>query len=255
MTIKSAIALAALFFATHAHAGWYVVDNYAGTLGSMPVHVSLQEYDSYGSGLTIKGSYYYDKYHAPIPLYGKRTSDRIELCEVHTSEEYEHALIEGTKAGFDTHACPFSLNVEGGDLRGEWRQGKKRYPVTLKNTGSLDNRTQEQITGQQIAIPFWGQTATHSFIGLYEQKADRIEINRIDVVNKKTGNVDQTLNPQQYRCDFGFFMTAIYQNIEADNHSDRVTLNYYSQKGDISVDYAFDRTLQQYRAVSVPPTN
>lgn len=247
MKIKSILTLSALLFVTRAHAGWYVVDNYAGTLGTLPVHLSLQEYDSYGSGLNIKGSYYYDKHRAPIPLYGKRTATSFELCEVHTPAEYDSALVEGTKQGFDTRACPFSLTREGEDLRGHWQQGARRYPVTLRHTASMNNTAEGKISGDGVDIPFWGQTASHSFIGHYQTGPDGIAIGRVSVVNKKTGHVDQTLDPQLHQCEFGFYMTAIYQNIETLAPGQRVMLNCYSQKADITVDYGFDPAQQRYR--------
>ncbi|WP_431022883.1 hypothetical protein [Erwinia rhapontici] len=246
MKMKTGLTIAAFLLAGSAHAGWYVVDNYEGSLGAWPIHLSLQEYDSYGSGLNIKGSYYYDKYHAPIPLYGKRTADAIELCEVHGAEDYDRALVQGTQKGFDTHSCPFRLTRKGEALTGHWQQGEKRYVVALKHTTSLDNTNEGSVTGQLVDIPFWGQTATHSFIGHYQASTDGIAIDSISVVNKKTGNTDQTINPQRPPCQFGFFMTAIYQNMESDNTGKMVWLNCYSEKADITVDYHFDRTRQRY---------
>lgn len=245
--MKTCLAIVSLLLTGSAQAGWYQVDNFEGTLGDWPVHLSLQQYDSYGSGLTIKGSYYYDKYHAPIPLYGKRTADTIELCEVHGTEEYDRVLIQGTKQAVDTHSCPFSLTHQGEVLRGYWQQGKKRYAVLLKQTASLDNSSeQEKVTGNSVDIPFWGQTPTHSFIGHYQTSADGIVINSVSIVNKKSGKVDQTIDPQQHQCQFGFYMTAIYQNIESDNAGKMVWLNCYSQQADITVDYHFDNALQRY---------
>ncbi|WP_231617179.1 hypothetical protein [Erwinia sorbitola] len=246
MKMKNSLAVAALLLSCTAHAGWYVVDNYEGTLGKWPVHISLQEYDSYGSGLNIKGSYYYDKYRAPIPLYGKRSADSFELCEVNTPAEYDSALIQGSKGKVDTHICPFSLTRQGDKLRGHWQQGDKRYEVALKQTASLDNTAEGKITGKRVDIPFWGQTATHSFIGHYQTTADGIAINSISVINKKTGNSDQTLDPQLHQCQFGFYMTAIYQNIESDQAGKTIWLNCYSQQADITVGYHFDKASMRY---------
>lgn len=246
MKMKTGLAIATLLLTSTAHAGWYVVDNYAGSLGTWPVHVSLQTYDSYGSGLNIKGSYYYNKYRAPIPLYGKRNADTLELCEVQGAVDYDRALVQGTKQGIDTRACPFRLTRQGDVLSGYWQQGEKHYAVALKRTASLDNTAEDRITGQQVDIPFWGQTPTHSFIGHYQASADGITVNSISVVNKKTGNTDQTIDPQQHQCQFGFFMTAIYQNMESDNAGKMVWLNCYSQQADITIDYHFDKTRQRY---------
>lgn len=244
--MKTGMAIASLLLTGSAHAGWYVVNNYEGTLGTMPVHLSLQAYDSYGSGINIKGSYYYDKYHAPIPLYGKRTSDTFKLCEVHSTEEYQHALVQGSKQEMDIHTCPFNLTHEGDTLRGHWLQGKKRYEVALKQTASLDNTVEEKVAGNRVDIPFWGQTPTHSFIGHYQASAEGITVRSVSVINKKTGNIDQTIDPQHHQCQFGFFMTAIYQNIESDNAGKSIWLNCYSQRADITVDYYFDSSRQRF---------
>lgn len=253
MKVKTLLALSAFFTTAGAHAGWYVVDNYTGTLGAWPIHLSVQQYDSYGSGLNIKGSYYYDKHRAPIPLYGRQTATTFELCEIHSPAEFDRVMNQGTAEAVDTRDCPFRLTREGDRLQGEWQQGTRRYPVTLQHTASLDNTAAGSITGDGIDIPFWGQTASHSFIGHYQTGPDGIVINRVSVLNKKTGRVDQILDPQQHQCDFGFYMTAIYQNIESLNQGKRVTLNCYSQKADISVDYRFDPTLQRYRTDDTSP--
>ena len=246
MKMKSGLAIATLLLTSTTHAGWYVVDNYEGALGAWPIHISLQTYDSYGSGLNIKGSYYYDKYRAPIPLYGKRTADMLELCEIHSAEEFERVMVQGTKQSVDTQACPFRLTLQGDGLTGQWQQEEKRYAVTLKHSASLDNTAAEHITGEHVDIPFWAQTPTHSFIGHYQASVDGITVDSISVINKKTGNTDQTIDPQQHQCQFGFFMTAIYQNMESDNAGKMVWLNCYSQQADITVDYHFDKTRQRY---------
>lgn len=246
MKMKTGLAIVTLMLTGSVHAGWYIVDNYEGSLGTWPVHLSLQEYDSYGSGLNIKGSYYYDKYHAPIPLYGKRTADVLELCEIHGAEEFERVMVQGTKKSVDTQACPFRLTYQGDKLTGHWQQGEKRYAVALKHSASLDNTAEELITGKYVDIPFWGQTPTHSFIGHYQAGTDGIAVDSISVVNKKTGSVDQTIDPQQHQCQFGFFMTAIYQNMESDNAGKMVWLNCYSERADITVDYHLDKTRQRY---------
>lgn len=248
MKRKTLLTLTALLSAPGAHAGWYKVDNYAGTIGAWPVHISLQQYDSYGSGLNIKGSYYYDKHRAPIPLYGRQTATTYALCEIHSAAEFDRVMNQGTTEAMDNRACPFHLTREGDRLQGEWQQGTKRYAVSLQHTASLDNTAEGSITGDTVDIPFWGQTATHSFVGHYQASADGIAIRRVSVVNKSTGQVDQILDPQQHQCEFGFYMTAIYQNIEPLDQGKGITLNCYSQKADVVVDYRFDAGQKRYRA-------
>ncbi|MFP3656126.1 hypothetical protein SB777_35040, partial [Burkholderia sp. SIMBA_052] len=75
-----------LFTASSAHAGWYEIRNYAGTIGSLPVHVSLQTYDDINRNTSgqwrVDGSYYYDAHRVPIPLQGKRQPNgEMQLCE------------------------------------------------------------------------------------------------------------------------------------------------------------------------------
>src|SRR3954452_14897305 len=75
-----------LFFVSSAQAGWYEVKNYVGTIGGLPVHVSLQTFDYINHGepdqWLVEGSYYYDSRRLPVPLRGKRQPDgSMKLCE------------------------------------------------------------------------------------------------------------------------------------------------------------------------------
>lgn len=214
----------------------YVVTNYAGTVGKYPVHVSLQTY-TFGAHVSIKGSYYYDKFRAPIALYGRETAEGIRLCEVTRKTDFEKYLSIGEAFSLDT--CPFNLVTRELGLTGIWRNEKSRLDVRLTRTASLD-KTHITASEQSIEIPFWGQTPTHSFIGLYENSANTVSANQIKVLDKKTGQVTQVINPQTENCDFGFYMTAIYENIDAVNDS-TVSFNCYSTRGDISHEYTFNK--------------
>jgi hypothetical protein len=82
-----------LVVASSAYAGWYQVRNYAGTIGSFPVHVSLQTYDYINHNeptqWRVDGSYYYDAHRIPIPLQGKRKPDgQMTLCEASHSRSF-----------------------------------------------------------------------------------------------------------------------------------------------------------------------
>lgn len=245
------VALLALFLyqPASAYASWYVVDNYEGQIGPYPVHVSLQKYDGYGSGLNVKGSYFYDKYRAPIALYGKYTDGAFELCEVHSSAEYSTYLEQGSKTGFDTHSCPFKLTENADQLRGIWQDRKKSHEVVLQHSNSFDQTSAQKTVKENIEIPFWGQTSSHSFVGVYQSDGSGITLNEVKVINKATGNVDQVINPQLHDCEFGFFMTAIYQNIESGSDRSQILLNCYSRRADMVVEYRFDMASQQYLAV------
>ncbi|TPN60374.1 hypothetical protein FJ981_02250 [Mesorhizobium sp. B1-1-4] len=65
-----------LLLSQKAVAGWYHVENYEGSIGPDPVHLSLQTYDSFGSGITVEGSYFYDAGQSPIALYGTVSGTR-----------------------------------------------------------------------------------------------------------------------------------------------------------------------------------
>lgn len=57
----------------------------------------------------------------------------------------------------------------------------------------------------------------------------------------------QKIDPQLYHCGFGFYMTAVYQNIE--NDKNEVRLNCYSTGPDISVIYVFNKKKSRYEVV------
>ncbi|QLK63584.1 hypothetical protein GE278_22640 (plasmid) [Enterobacteriaceae bacterium Kacie_13] len=224
---------------------WYVIDNYAGTIGKSPVHVSLQRY-SFGGETNIKGSYYYDKYRSPIPLYGKITPEAIILCEVKTNQEYDDYLTEGKK--YDLNMCPLKLTPSGDVLQGTWQNTKRTLDVVLNKTASMDKTVISDNPAKTIEIPFWGQTAAHSFIGVYEMKDDGLSVNKVMALNKSSGKVDQVIDPQLHQCDFGFYMTAIYQNIERLSNPSQIALNCYS-KTDFSVVYGLNQDKHTYSSV------
>ncbi|AJX13230.1 hypothetical protein [Burkholderia ubonensis] len=246
----AALLAAVLSWSLSAHAGWYVVDNYQGHIGPYAVHLSLQQRDGFGSGLNLLGSYYFDSRHAPIPLYGKRVGAILELCEVHNPSEYDKYLIQGSKHGFDTSHCPFKLISGDRALRGTWQDGGRRYDVSMTSTASLDDTTSPGSAEGEVDIPFWGQTETHAFVGVYQGTAEGLAIRRINVIDKKTGKVDQVVDPQLHGCQFGFFMTPIYMNLESAKSPYEVQLNCYSNgRFDVTVGYRFDKASHRYRVV------
>ncbi|BCQ47749.1 hypothetical protein ERHA55_52760 (plasmid) [Erwinia rhapontici] len=50
--MKTGLTIAAFLLAGSAHAGWYVVDNYEGSLGAWPIHLSLQNTTAMAVGST-----------------------------------------------------------------------------------------------------------------------------------------------------------------------------------------------------------
>ena len=88
-----AVTLCLLVLSGKAFAGWYQVKNYEGSIGPNPVHLSLQRYDGFGSGITVEGSYFYDAKQSPIALYGKAEGTRRD----NTNSDYAgNACYRGT---------------------------------------------------------------------------------------------------------------------------------------------------------------
>ncbi|ASY77928.1 hypothetical protein [Pectobacterium polaris] len=239
-----------LFTATWgAQAGWYVVSNYEGHIGPYPVHFSLQKY-SIDQDKNLLGSYFYDKYRAPIPLYGRLSETSLEICEIHTPQDYDKYIVQGVKSGIDMTHCPFKLTDMGEELRGEWSNGKTRYDVSLRRVASFDDSEQPAKVEGQVDIPFWGQTATHSFVGVYQNSDTGMVVEGVKAINKKSGNVDQLLQPDFQQCQFGFFMTPVYMNIENGGDNRSILLNCYSHGGgDILLEYRFDAASQRYGVI------
>jgi hypothetical protein len=237
-----------LLLTSYVHgASSYQVKNYRGHIGKYPIHISLQHYKSFGSGLEFKGSYYYDKQLKPIPLYGKYNKDgNVELCETHDAADFSSVFVQGTKEQINTDSCQFLLTFSASGAVGEWRNSNKKLTVNLQMTGNLDNKNNGHLHGI-MEIPFWGQTQKHSFIGVYESSTSGIKINRIKVMDKQSKKVFQEFNPQE-NCDFGFLMTPIYMNIDGfySMNGEQVILNCASSQGGDFVIYSFDNKQKKF---------
>lgn len=95
-----------------------------------------------------------------------------------------------------------------------------------------------------------GQTQTHSFIEIYEKALDGgIAIDKIKVLDKKDGRVIQVIDLQLYNCQFDFFMTRIFENVDNLNSS-VISLNCYSVRGDITTHYSFNKRKNRYTFVN-----
>lgn len=238
-----------LLIGSKAIAGWYQVSNYVGNIGKYPIHISIQKYDSFGSGLTIKGSYYYDKIMTPIPLYGKYSGqDSVEICEIHNDDEFEKIIIKGSKSPINTKSCQFKLTLNESGAHGTWANGAASYEVSLHLIGAFSDTKTGFIKGT-VEIPYWGQSQNHMFIGVYEDTGSGISINRIKVVNKIRKAVIQELNPQKHDCLFGFFMTPIYMNVESYKlkNYEQIVLNCYEPRNGGLAYYLFDKASNSFR--------
>lgn len=227
------------FFCSFSEAseGWYVVENYTGKIGGYPVHLSIQSYD-FGGDINVEGSYYYDRYNSPIVLFGKEKAGDIILCEIFSKADFERYIVSGDM--YDPTTCPFRITKHEQTLKGEWKNNNTKLDVALFKVASMDKNNITSENGE-LDVPFWGQTDKHSFIGIYKKNKDGIIINKIKVLDKNDGHVVQVINPQDELCDFGFYMTPIYQNVERFSGSS-ISLNCYSTNSDVTVEYGLNKS-------------
>jgi len=171
---------------------WYLVDNYEGFIGKYAVHLSIQYYD-FGEKNKIEGVYYYDKYNSLIALYGRQIANEIILCEASELLDLEKYTMEGER--YDLNLCPFRMHKNDANLSGIWKRGDAKLDVKLTYASSI---VQNKIVSDKgyVEIPFWGQSKRHAFIGMYEAGDDGVLINKFRVIEKKSGQTIQTLNPQ-----------------------------------------------------------
>ncbi|ERM10788.1 hypothetical protein L584_10635 [Pantoea agglomerans Tx10] len=244
--IKVSFCFFALFLSASIQAAYmpYVVKNYEGYIGEYPVHLSLQFYD-FGKKVNVEGSYYYDNHRSPIPLYGVNESGSIVLCEAVSDESFEKYIVQG--GGGEVSKCPFNLTRKSTGFLGEWHNERSALKVDLKETVEVSDGV---INGsaKTLDIPFWGQTKQHGFIGVYEASTDGIVINKVNVIDKQSGKLIQVINPQMNDCEFGSYMTSIFQNIESDGS--QIRLNCYSTGPDVSVNYKFNTQTSRYDVVT-----
>ncbi|TIU78219.1 MAG: hypothetical protein E5W13_12015 [Mesorhizobium sp.] len=231
-----------------AAAGWYQVDNYEGSIGPNPVHLSLQRYDSFGSGITVEGSYFDDAEQSPIAVYGKISGTSVSLCEIADDKEFDQVLVMGSKTPVDTTGCPFSLNVGERGATGTWSKGPDKFPVTLKKVASLDNNGKAKIDGT-VEIPFWAQTATHRFAGVYEKAGFLACMTKLQVINKKRKKIVQVIRFGGDDCNAGILMTAIYMNVQkqTERNLEVISVNFGGSSSGYTQDYVFSVRTKKYQ--------
>ena len=231
-----------------AFAGWYQVENYEGSIGSNAVHLSLQRYGSFGSGITVEGSYFYDARQSPVAIYGTADGARLSLCEISDDREFERVLIMGSKTPVDTAGCPFTLDVGESGATGFWSKGADKYPVTLKKVASLDDTGDLKMEGT-VEVPFWAQTATDRFAGTYTKSDAGICMTRLRVINKKKGKAVQEIGFDDPDCNAGMLMTPIYMNVQkwVEAGKDVISVNFRGGGAGYTEDYAFNSKAKKYR--------
>ena len=234
-----------LLLSQKAFAGWYQVENYEGSIGSNPVHLSLQRYDSFGSGITVEGSYFYDAKQSPIAIYGKADGSKLALCEIADDKEFQRVMVMGSKTPVDTTGCPFSLDVTDKGATGTW--SKDKLAVMLKKVASLDDTGEGKIDGT-VEIPFWAQTATDRFAGVYAKTDAGICMTKMQVIKKRRGKVAQEIMFGD-DCTAGTLMTPIYMNVEkwVEAGKDVISVHFNSGGAGSEVDYVLNRTTGKYR--------
>lgn len=239
---RIAVALGAmLLLSQNAAAGWYRVENYQGAVGPAVVHLSLQTYE-FGSGITVEGSYFIAGENKPVVVYGQDRDGRLELCEIKDDAEFERIMVQGSATPVDTSGCPIVLEIDEGKAFGTWQIGGESHSVKLKQVASLDDTGAGAITGT-VAIPFWHATASHRFSGLYRQTDAGICMERLQLINRATSQVDQEIAfEDDDLCRAGTVMTQIYQNVEAyrDGDADIVSVNFADGRMGYAVDYLVD---------------
>ncbi|TPI20215.1 hypothetical protein [Mesorhizobium sp. B4-1-1] len=237
-----------LLLSGKAFAGWYQVENYEGSIGPNPVHLSLQRYASFGSGITVEGSYFYDARQSPIAIYGKADGQRLTLCEIADDKEFERVLVRGSKSPVDTTGCPFSLELGEDAATGNWSKGADKYPVTLKKVASLDD-TGDLKLGGTVEIPFWAETATDRFAGIYTKSDAGICMTGLRVINKRKSKAVQEIGFDDPDCNAGMLMTPIYMNVQkwVEGGKDIIAVNFRGGGAGHTEDYAFSPKAKKYR--------
>lgn len=237
-----------LLLTGEAFAGWYQVENYEGSIGAKPVHLSLQRYDSFGSGITVEGNYFYDAKQIPIAVYGKISGTSVSLCEIADDKEFERVLAIGKKTPVDITGCPFSLNVGKSGATGTWSKGADAYPVVLRKVASLDDTGEAKIDGT-VEIPFWAETAAARFSGVYVNTSSGICMTKMLVIKKNSGKVVQKIPFDEDDCDAGMLMTSIYMNVEkgVERGKDIISVNFRGGGAGHTTDYVFNRATGKYQ--------
>jgi hypothetical protein len=237
-----------LLLSEKAVAGWYQVESYEGSIGPNPVHLSLQRYAGFGSGITVEGSYFYDAKQSPIAIYGKTDGSKLTLCEIADEKEFERVLVTGSKTPVDTTGCPFSLEVAENAATGSWSKGADEYPVALKKVASLDDTGDLKIVGP-VEIPFWAETSTDRFAGVYAKADAGICMTKLQVIDKKIRKIVQEIAFDDQDCNAGMLMTPIYMNVEkwVEGGKDVISVNFRGSGAGYAEEYVFSPATKKYR--------
>ncbi|XRD86081.1 hypothetical protein ISN73_03010 [Dyella acidisoli] len=217
-----------LVVASSAHAGWYQVRNYAGTIGSLPVHVSLQTYDvldhNQPNQYHADGSYYYDAHRIPIPLQGHLNPDgKMVLCEALEPTSFAEGPHVPARSPQHPQPCPITLTITDNGATGEWNDGKKSLPIALNQVGRLDDTVSNgPLLEGVVEIPMWHHAKNHMLLGVY-RRSKNCPVSMVDLrlVNIASGKIDNTLTFDD--CS-GTVATSIYTNVYRADDPGHVTV-------------------------------
>lgn len=221
------------------NAGWYKVTNYVGFVGDYPVHFSVQSMDGVndfitaldgvgklGDRIQYLGSYYYDRHRIPIPLYGRKDEKGgVRLCEVLDFEKFRREVLGSMKKDpVDVSNCQFRIFTKGNFASGEWSDGLKKYVVSLKRVGVLQNDGEKSRVEGVVEIPFWAKTRGHMLVGVYgyeESFREYAQMNKLLAINIKTGAVDEVVDVSSDHFGAGTLRIGIYENVENNTSNGR----------------------------------
>lgn len=201
----------------------------------------------FGSGITIEGSFYFEAERRPVALYGTMSGAKVRLCEISGDAELNRIVVQGSKTPFETATCPISLTLGDEAATGTWKRDGVEYPVALRKIASLDDTGEAQIDGN-VVIPFWAQTKTHMFAGTYAGTSAGICMQKVEIINKGNGKVDQDIAFGDDNCNAGMLMTPIYMNVEKwiDAGAEIISINFRDSRAGYSENYVYDKTSRKY---------
>lgn len=231
-----------------AAAGWYHVENYEGLAGPEPIHLSIQRYDGFGSGITIEGSYYMDAKRSPVAIYGTAKGSKLTLCEISSAKQFHRVIVMGSKKPVDTSRCRLSLTLDESGAAGEWIKNSTKYPVTLRKVAALDDIGDGKIDGT-VEIPFWAQTRSYMFLGIYANAGSGICMQKLQVINKSSKDVAQEIVLADNNCGAGMLMTPIYMNVEKDQTKgvEGIGVNFRDGGAGYTINYVFNRKTKRFQ--------
>jgi len=229
---RAMVTFAVYLMQAEALAGWYEIHNYTGNIGTLPVHVSLQNYAyvSESREWRIEGSYYYDRHRIPIPLLGTvAPSGEMTLCEAEApNRPYDGARVPHPSKAHP-NSCPLALTQTAEGVGGLWDDGRHRLPVTLKQIGSLDNRHNDQLQlGGVVEIPMWFHPRGGMLVGIYTDEPDcGITMSHVRLVSVDNGS---TVGEWPLECGAGMLMTTVYENVARAAKSGQVVVEFVGGK-------------------------